>query len=259
GARRVGFFGCSSTAYCTDPIDGAKTFLSTLGTPIGRDLAIEIDDDEPTVERKVDAYFRAELDHAAHDKTYAPVDWVWFGNQRTGLARFGRALARVKQRLGIDVQVIANNWAVDESLPAACGDACTGFFGIQPLPAFGDGSAEGMQHLLEVHRARRAASHEPEGAHATAAYVAGFVAVDAWRHALEAVLDAGQPVTGANLRAAYEQFRQRSIDGFAVLTYTPADHRPQAAARVYRLTRDGTLAKVGSPLSIELKKDWLGW
>src|SRR5207244_3303714 len=85
GARRVAFFACTSTAFCTDAVDGAKTFLPTLGTRIGRDLAIEIDDDEATIERKLDAYFRAELDHRAQDPSYVPVDWIWFGNQRTGL------------------------------------------------------------------------------------------------------------------------------------------------------------------------------
>ncbi len=259
GAHRVGFFACTTTAYCTDPVDGAKTFLPTLGTKIGRDLAIEIDDDDATVERKVEAYFRAELDHAAQDKSYVPVDWIWFGNQRTGLARFGRALARVKQHLPIDVQVIANNWALDESIYAICGDACVGFFGVQPLPAFGDGSAVGMKRLLEVHRAARAAAHEPADAHATAAYVAGYVAADAWHAAAEAALDEGHQPTGVALRGAFEKFSQRSIDGFATLTYTATDHRPQASARVYVLAAGGKLDKVGQPLSIALDDAWLGW
>lgn len=259
GAKRVGFFACSTTAFCTDPVDGAKTFLPNLGTRIGRDLAIELDDDEATIERKLDDYFTVELRHAKEDKSYAPVDWIWFGNQRTGLARLGRALQRVRQRMKLDVNIIANNWALDESITEACGSDCTGFFGVQPLPAFGDGTASGMPRLLELHRTRRAAMNDAPTKHTTAAYVAGYVAAQAWRDAVENVVDAGQPVTGDNLRAAYERFRQKSIDGFATLTYSPTDHRPQAAARVYVLGPTGTLDKVGQPLSIELKDDWLGW
>src|SRR5205807_4215571 len=77
GAKRVGFFACTTSAFCTDPVDGAKTFLPLLGSiQVGRDLAIELSDDEPTIATKVGAYLRAERDHVAQDASYAPVDWI---------------------------------------------------------------------------------------------------------------------------------------------------------------------------------------
>ncbi len=260
GAKRVGFFYCSTSSFCTDPVDGAKAFLKGLGgTGIGRDLSIELSDDDAQILGKTLAFFRAELDHRVKDPTYAVVDWIWFGNTRTSLASTGRALKAVEQQLGLHVTVITNTYGLDESLPAACGDACAGFLGVQAFPAWGDPSAAGMQALQQVHATYRALDGEDPLLHRTVDYVAGHVTAAAWKLAVEAAIDAGDPVSGASIRDAFERFRSQPVDGFAQLTYSPSDHRPQGTARVYRLGAAGALEIAGQPISIPLSPDWLGW
>lgn len=261
GAKRVGFAACTTSAFCTDPVDGAKTFLPVLGaTKVGRDLAIELTDDDATVTTKVETYLRAELDRRAVDPTYEPVDWLWFGNTRVTAARLGRALAAAKTNLGFAPSVITNHWSLDELLSTECGGAsCEGFFGVEPLPVFDDRSAAGMADLVSVHREARRGDGEPESALATVQYVSGYVAVAMWKQAVESVIDSGQKVTGESLRVMLETFAQRNIDGLATISFSPTDHRPQSSSRIYTLAPGGKIEPVGQPLSISLQREWLGW
>jgi ABC-type branched-subunit amino acid transport system substrate-binding protein len=229
-------------------------------TKVGRDLAIELADDEPTITQKVEDYLRAELDQKAKDPAYEPVDWIWFGNTRTTAARLGRALAAAKTKLGISVNVITNHFSLDEILASECGGtACEGFFGMEPVPVFGDGAAAGMTDVLSVHRDHRRIDGEPETALATVQYVTGYVAVSIWRQAVEAVVDSGQKVTGESLRAMLETFAQRNIDGLATVSFSPTDHRPQSSSRIYTLAPGGKIEPVGQPVSVALQREWLGW
>lgn len=261
GAKRVGFMACTTSAFCTDPVDGAKTFLPVLGaTKVGRDLAIELTDDDAVITQKVEDYFRAELDQKAKDPSYDPVDWIWFGNTRTTAARVGRALAAAKAKLGVSVNLITNHFSLDEILASECGGAaCEGFFGVEPLPVFGDGAVAGMADVLAVHREHRRIDGERESALATVQYVTGYVAAAVWKQAVEAVIDSGQKVTGESLRAVLETFAQRNIDGLATVSFSPTDHRPQSSSRIYTLAPGGKIEPVGQPLSVALQREWLGW
>ena len=260
GAKRVGFFYCSTSAFCADPVDGAKTFLKGLGgTQIGRDLVIELADDDATMSAKITAFFQQELAQKAKDPSYEIVDWLWFGNTRASLASAGKVLRQVEQTLGVHVSVLTNTYGLDESLYAACGDACVGFLGVQAFPAWGDPQAAGMPGLRAVHAKYRALDGEAPEAHRTVDYVAGYVTAEAWVLAVEAAVDAGQPVTGQSLKDAFERFKDERVDGFTALTYSPTDHRPQGSARVYRMNATGGLEVVGQPIAIQLSPDWLGW
>jgi hypothetical protein len=262
GAKRIGFFSCTTSAYCTDPVDGAKSFLPLLGgIEPGRDLAIELTDDDATIDKKVEDYFRAELDQQKKDPTYQRVDWIWFGNTRTTLARLGRSIAKAATLLALDPKptVLSDNYGLDELLFGECGDACTGMLGVQPLPAFGDPTAAGMARLVSVHDQQRQTDGEPQSDYATVSYVYGYVAAASFRVAAEDLVDAGRPITGANLRDAFEHFEQRAIDDLATITYTPNDHRPQSSARLYQLDGTGKLVLVGQPISISLQPEWLGY
>ncbi|MBI5545392.1 MAG: ABC transporter substrate-binding protein [Deltaproteobacteria bacterium] len=260
GAQRLGFFYCSTSGFCSDPVDGAKTFLKVMGgqTKVGRDLHVELSDTEELVEQKVLAYFQQELDQKAKDGSYAMVDWVWFGNTRITLTHLGRALHRVRSQLGLEVKVIGNTFAVDEGLYAQCGEPCLGFFGMQSSPAFGDLSVPGMAALVENHQAMRQRDGEAPELYRTMAYVQGYVAAKAFQIAAERVLDAGKPLTGAALKESFESFANVQIDGFATVSATPTDHRPQSTARVFKVLVDG-VEQVGQPSSVPLEADWLGW
>ncbi|MEZ4362439.1 MAG: bifunctional serine/threonine-protein kinase/ABC transporter substrate-binding protein [Kofleriaceae bacterium] len=260
GARRMAFFYCSRSRFCTEPVDGAKTFLKALGgTEIGRDLFLELDDDDATVERKVAEFFTQERARKASHPEYQMVDWIWFGNTSANSPALGHALDRALDRARAQVRVIGNNWSVDESLYARCGDACVGFYVVQPFALFGDVTAAGTAQLLADHQRYRLLDGEPADAHRTVQYVYGRVAVATWKLAVEQLLDRGLPVTGANLRAALESFRQVDVEGFATVGYSASDHRPQSGARVARLGARGQLEVIGQPLSLSLQAGWLGW
>lgn len=260
GARRVGFFQCSTSAFCTDPVDAAKTFLKQLpGTEIGRALDIELDDTEAAISTKVLAYFQAELAQKAKDPSYAVVDWVWFGNNRATTTGVAKALAQVKAQLGLTVSVTSNMWGVDEELFSECGAPCVGFNVVETVPLFGDLGASGMANVMAVHEKYNQLDGLPALKDANLLYVNGYLAVAMWKIAVEQVVDAGQKVTGKNVRAALETFRAQDVEGFGTLTFTAGDHRPQSTARMYTLDDGGRLKASGQPLSIALQEAWLGW
>jgi ABC-type branched-subunit amino acid transport system substrate-binding protein len=260
GAQRMAFFYCSTSSFCTDPVDGAKTFLHELGgTKVGRDLSIELDDDAATVERKVLQFFQQERAYKAAHPGYAMADWVWFGNTSQNTIALGRALKKAKDQYHLDLHLIGNNWSVDESLYRRCGEACVGFAVVQPFGLFGDLTASGTAALLADHAAYRRLDGEPADAYRTVQYVYGRVAVAAWKIAVERLLDEGKPVTGPNLRATLEAFRHVDVDGFATIDYSATDHRPQSGARIAQLGAHGQMAPVGQPLSLSLQTGWLGW
>jgi branched-chain amino acid transport system substrate-binding protein len=260
GAKRVGFFACSTTSFCTDPVDGAKSFLTNLGgTQIGRDLVVELADSGPGVEQNVLAFFQAELAQKKRDPSYTVVDWLWFGNTHTSLAFVGKALARVRTELGLDVHVVTQTWGVDEDLYAVCGDACAGFLGVQPLPIYGDGSIASMGELMRVHDKYRAVDGDPQPLYRTVSYVAGYVIAALWERAANKVIDAQNPLTGSNLRDALEGMQNVDLDGFANVSFSPTDHRPQSSARIYKLAPGGALQSVGPPIAVPLAPDGVGW
>ena len=260
GAKRMAFFYCSKSSFCTDPVDGAKTFLTLLGgTKIGRDLFLELSDDAPTIERKVMQFFQQERQYKASHPDYEIADWIWFGNTSTNTATLGRAIKKAKDTYGLAIHLIGNNWSVDESLYARCGDACVGFNVVQPYALFGDLTMSGTQRLLADHARYRSLDGEPADAYKTVQYVYGRVAVGTWKLAAERLLDQGKPVTGANLRAMLESFHNVDIEGFATIGYTPTDHRPQSGARVTQLGPHGRMEGMGQPMSLSLQTGWLGW
>jgi hypothetical protein len=260
GARRMAYFYCSTSTFCTDPVDGAKTFLKMLGgTRIGRDLFIELGDDAATIERKVLQFFQQERLHKAAHPDYQIADWIWFGNTSANTAALGRAISKAKEQYGLPIHLIGNSWSVDETLYARCGDACVGFNVVQPYALFGDLTMAGTARLLADHAAYRKLDGEPAEAYRTVQYVYGRVAVGTWKLAVERLLDQRTPVTGPNLRAMLETFHNVDIEGFATIGYTATDHRPQSGARVTQLGPHGRMEPIGQPMALSLQSGWLGW
>jgi hypothetical protein len=137
---------------------------------------------------------------------------------------------------------------------------------VQPYPVFGDPSSTGMSRLEQIHREARVRDGEDPSAYAAVQYVYGYVAVAAWRAAVESSLDAGEHVDADSLTRSFERFQERSIDGLVTISYSATDHRPQSNARVYVVAPagpggagQGRLDPVGQPLGIALQPDWLGW
>jgi ABC-type branched-subunit amino acid transport system substrate-binding protein len=260
GARRMAFFYCSKSTFCTDPVDGAKTFLKQLGgTQIGRDLVLELGDDAATIERKVLQFFGQERAYQAAHPEYQIADWIWFGNTSPNTSALGHAIDQARREYGLAIHVIGNNWSVDESLYRQCGDACVGFYVVQPYALFGDPTMPGTARLLDDHAAYRRLDGEPSEAYRTVQYVYGRVAVATWRLAVERLLEDRKPITGGNLRAVLETFQSVDVEGFATISYTATDHRPQSGVRVTQLGPRGRMETIGPPMSLSLQSGWLGW
>lgn len=260
GAKRVGFFRCSTSAFCTDPVDGAKTFLVLLGTTqIGRDLPIELADDAATIQTKIVTYFQQELAQKQSNPGYTIVDWVWAGNTAATTISIIKGLQAVKAQLGLTVSVIADNWGFNESVYATCGDACVGAVVEQPFPIFGDASVSGMATLLTIHQKYRQIDAEDLNVHSTVQYVYGYVAAATWKAAMVKLIDQGLPITSANLKQVMETFHNQDIEGFGAVSYSATDHRPQSTGRLYQLAANGKLQQVAQPISIALQPGWLGW
>ena len=243
----------------TIPFDGGKTFLEVLGgTRVGRDLAIELDEDEASIESRVESYLRDEVAHAAADPTYAPVDWIRFGNTRATLARLGRSLARIRNACAARAEHRDRQLGADETLFSDCGEACVGIHGVQPFPVYGDGSASGMAKLVQVHDAARTMEGVPASTHAVVQYVYGYVAVATWRAAVEAALtrvSRSRETTCASRSSASSSDR---LTVLVTLRIPASIAGPVERARVHA-RRERSAGAGRAAISISLQNDWLGW
>jgi len=292
GGKRVGFFHCSA-AYCTGPIPAGRTYARAQGLNLGRDLTVELTDDQTKYNQQVHDYFKAEFDHSQTDGTYTPVDWVWMGNTTATTAYLVKAIANLSNTTitgpgdsaaekayltsaSTSVQVIVNNWGFDETLSGLCGPACNGrVHGIVPFTAYDDasrGSTE-IKKVSALHDAWRAfdtsnpgsvrfgdGGAPPSGPFKNVRYVQGYVSAYVFRIAIERVIAAGKPITGPNVKEALETFQQVDTGGLCdKLSFGSGDHRPQSTETIYKFGSDGSLVAEPPSRTIALDSNWLGW
>lgn len=267
GAKRVAMFHCTA-AYCTGPIPAARTYAKSLGLNLGRDLVVELTEDQATYKTKVLQYFQQELDQKKKDPSYTPVDWVWMGNTTKTTAYLGIALAEANQALGLNVKMIVNTWGFDETLFKYCGAACVeNVLGIMPFVAYNDttrGASE-MAKVIELHDKWRKREADmgiapADASHRNVRYVQGYVSAQLFQMGVERVLTAGKPVTGENLKEALETLKSVDMGGLCDrLTFTAVDHRPQSTEAVYKISAAGTLENIPPDRTISTESSWLGW
>lgn len=273
GGKRMGFAHCSGNPYCTGPMSALRTYAKELDLPIGRDLIVEMGGQQAAYDAAVNAYFQQEISQRTQDPTYEPIDWLWLGNTTPDTATLARSVKAANLAFGLNVQIIVNNWAMDEALPLLCGDACADFVhGIQPFTAFGDtsrGSTE-MPKVVALHdkwRQRDFEAAQSAGqadakleSHKNVRYVQGYVNALIFRIAAERVLDQGLRVTGENLKNALETFDNVPTGGLTdLLSFSPDDHRPQSSESIYKLSADGKLVREPFDRTIARQSIWLGW
>jgi branched-chain amino acid transport system substrate-binding protein len=273
GGKRMGFFRCSNNVYCTGPLAALRSYAKELELPIGRDLIVEMGGQQAAYDASVLEYFQQEKARREADPTYEMVDWVWLGNTTPDTATLARALGAANAALGLNVQIIVNNWAMDEALPVLCGSACADFVhGIMPFTAFGDtsrGSTE-MPKVVALHDKWRqrdydeaAAAGAPDAkleSHRNVRYVQGYVNALVFRIAAERVLDLGLPVNGENVKNALETFDDVDTGGLTDrLSFSPDDHRPQSSESIYKLSAEGKLVREPYDRTIARQTIWLGW
>jgi len=139
-------------------------------------------------------------------------------------------LAKNAADLGVEAQIICLNWCSDELFISLAGDAAEGVVGASPFsfPASGVSGMDDMQKFLED----KGESLEDKGVR----YVAGWLTMQVMTEAIERVVNDGDDVTGANIRAALESIKQYDTGGITTdITFSTTDHAGNKALRIVRV------------------------
>jgi branched-chain amino acid transport system substrate-binding protein len=152
-------------------------------------------------------------------------------------------LAQNIQEQGLDIQLVLLNWAAGEIFLELAGDAAEGAIGVQPWsPATRelDGQADARAYLEG-----RGESLEDHGLHFTQAWWT----MDVMAKALETLVEAGEEVTGPNLRDALEALDPVDTGGVSAepVEFSADSHAGMECSTVYEVQ-----SGVWEPLADEL-------
>ncbi len=269
GGKRVGHFYCTQL-YCKGPIPAAREYAKRQGLELGRDLTLELTYDQVRYDADVRSYFQQEKDHKLANPTYQIVDWIWMGNTSKTTAYLANSIANIVNKpeaqggLGLDVQIMVNNWGFDEDLYARCPGACADIVhGIMPFVAYGDGRAASMAKLTQLHDKWRALDAQDGGgekSYRNVRYVQGYVNAMMFEIAAERVVAAGKTITGESIKEALETFQNVDTGGLTdKLNFSPTDHRPQSNESIYKFDATGKMVNEPPDRRIVLESSWLGW
>lgn len=139
-------------------------------------------------------------------------------------------LVKDVQRLGVEAQVICLNWCTDELFASLAGDAANGVIGASPF-AFPGSDAEGLGVIEDY--------MEEHGAEQSVHFVQGWTTMSVMAEGIRRVLEAGDEVTGPNVRAALEGISDFSTGGItADITFSASNHAGNKALRLW-VVEDG--------------------
>ena len=271
GARKVAFAVCDGDA-CERPLAAVRTHAAAeLGLDLGRDLAIDPDASAAEIEQAVMAFYEQELQQQSSDDEYDVPDWLWIGLPSIPAARVAVAVGRVRDDLGLDVQVVTAS--ADERFAERCGGGCQDHvWAVAPFAAYGN-DVPGMARVEDLHdrwRVRDAEGWNGNPAevdgdddplkHDNIHYVRGHVSVLLWQRALERVIDFEKAVEGKSIKDVLENVSSYELGGLTPpVSYSRTDHRPNSTVRVYRIDEDGELSYDAPDPSVALEEDWIGW
>jgi branched-chain amino acid transport system substrate-binding protein len=161
-------------------------------------------------------------------------EWVVIQNVASPAAQ----LIRNIEEQGLDLQVVCLNWCTSEITIELGGDAVDGVWGIAPyVPPTGE--AEGLDVPREWLEEQGGDSLEDKGVH----YVQGWYKTHVLVSAIEEVVDAGDEVTGANIKAALESGAFDTGGVTPDVEFSAESHRGVDGAAVYRI-EDGAWTEV---------------
>jgi branched-chain amino acid transport system substrate-binding protein len=129
-----------------------------------------------------------------------------------------------------DVQFIGLNWCSDELLVDLAGDAAEGFVGTLPFtpPSF---EVDGMKDAAS-YASSKGKSLKEWGVH----YIQGWWTMAVMAEGIKRTLDAGQGLTGENIRANLEKIQNFDTGGVtASLSFSPTDHAGNKALRIFHV------------------------
>jgi branched-chain amino acid transport system substrate-binding protein len=139
-------------------------------------------------------------------------------------------LVKDVDRLGMDTQVICLNWCTDELFASLAGDAAEGVIGASPFAFPGSGAA--ALDEIGTYAESQDKNLDELGVH----YVQGWTTMSVMAEAMRRTLDAGEDLTGPNIRGQLEQMSGYETGGItSPLTFTSSDHAGNKALRLYQV------------------------
>lgn len=129
-------------------------------------------------------------------------------------------LANNVKDLGLDLTIMCLNWCTNELLLELSGDAGDGIIGVNPF-TFPSSGVAGLDEIAGHLDSEGTMSLDEAGG----LYIAGWTTMKVLMQGVQDTMDAGNELTGANVRAALE-----SLDGYDTggitdpITFTAEDH-----------------------------------
>ncbi len=219
--------------YGKAPIPAGKAMAGELGMDVGPDEIVDL--------RAIDA-----TSQLLHMKEFDP-DWAWVGGTTPSVSVVVKDIAK----LGLRTKVISNVWGFDENILKLAGDAANDrLYGMAPFAFWGE-DVPGMKAAMEA--AKKA---NPDASY-TVRYIQGWTAMMVMWEGLKRADTAGE-LNGPGLKKALESLDNLSTDELtAPITFTPTDHRPNTALRIFKVSNNKLVPVMG--VSIAREDRFLGW
>lgn len=145
---------------------------------------------------------------------------------------------RNARSLGVDATVVCLNWCSNALLIDLAGEAAEGVVGAMPFPP-PTNDAPGLDDIHSYLESRGESI-----ADRTNAYTQGWWTSVIFGEALRQVIEAGDELSGENIKAALEGLQGFETGGVTVpISFSPEDHRGAKGLRLFRV-RDGAWAPI---------------
>ncbi len=132
--------------------------------------------------------------------------------------------------MGMEATFVCLNWCANALLIRLAGEAAEGVVGAIPYAPLTD-DVPGVRQLRDFREATGQGWEE-----LTSAYTQGWWTMAVFAEGIGRVIDAGEPLTGENVKRALETFRDFDTGGAGPpITFTENDHRGAKALRLFRL------------------------
>ena len=130
----------------------------------------------------------------------------------------------------MDVTFVCLNWCANRLLVSLAPEASEGVIGSMPFAPVAS-ELTGTQDIRTLLEAKGEAIEEKSNA-----LTQGWWTMAVLAEGIGRVIEAGQEVTGENIKAALEGVSQMDMGGVtAPITFSPEDHRGAKAVRLYRV------------------------
>ncbi len=160
----------------------------------------------------------------------AGAGYIWMGNTDSAMT----VVAKDLKKQGCDAKLIGNMYAGTEAFIRNAGKDAEGHFTIYGSAPYGSISTPSMKAIM--------ASTYPdkENTH----FIRGWAQAELAAEAMRRCKKAGKPITGPNLKWAFETMTHYSPDGLVPpVTFTPKDHRASMIVPVFQV-KNGKWVKV---------------